>query len=162
DEIPHSESSFQRLAQLSGHVPLVGINAGRCFAGNAAVLGMCDVTIVTRDSNLGMAGAAMIEGGGLGVVQTAAIGPAEEQRANCVIDLLVDDEHEAARAARRYVSYFQGAAPAPAEQDNRRLRHLIPAERVRGYDMRAVMGLLADADSVLEVRGGYGKAMITA
>ena len=47
--------------------PTVGINSGFCFAGNAAILGACDVVIATDDSNIGMGGPAMIEGGGLGV-----------------------------------------------------------------------------------------------
>ena len=41
-------SMFARFAQLSGLVPLVGINSGPCFDGNAALLGCCDVIIATR------------------------------------------------------------------------------------------------------------------
>ena len=43
------------------------LDSGRCFAGNAALLGCCDVIIATEDTNIGMGGPAMIEGGGLGV-----------------------------------------------------------------------------------------------
>jgi acetyl-CoA carboxylase carboxyltransferase component len=58
--------TFAAMAKLSGEVPLVGIGSGRCFAGNAALLGCCDVIIATEDASIGMAGPAMIEGGGLG------------------------------------------------------------------------------------------------
>ena len=67
--------AFQYFAELSGKVPLVGVNSGRCFAGNAALLGCCDVVIATKASNIGMGGPAMIEGGGLGVYAPEDVGP---------------------------------------------------------------------------------------
>ena len=86
---------------------MVGVNSGYCFAGNAAILGCCDVVIATRDSNIGMGGPAMIEGGGLGVYEPKEIGPTSVQSANGVIDILVEDEAEAVEVARKYLSYFQ-------------------------------------------------------
>ena len=62
----HNSRSFHDFPKLSGLVPLVGITSGRCYAGNASLLGCCDVVIATRGSNIGMGGPAMIEGGGLG------------------------------------------------------------------------------------------------
>ncbi len=62
-------TTFHRFGALSGLMPRVGIVAGRCFAGNAALLGSADVVIATRNSSIGMGGPAMIEGGGLGVVR---------------------------------------------------------------------------------------------
>jgi acetyl-CoA carboxylase carboxyltransferase component len=59
--------TFRSLAALSGVVPKIAIVAGRCFAGNAAIAGLSEIIIATKDSNLGMGGPAMIEGGGLGV-----------------------------------------------------------------------------------------------
>ena len=65
-----SSRTFHDFATLSGLVPLVGIVSGRCFAGNASLLGCCDVIIATRNTNIGMGGPAMIESGGLGVVSS--------------------------------------------------------------------------------------------
>jgi len=93
--------TFSRFAALSGQVPVVGIVHGRCFAGNAALLGCADVIIATEASNIGMSGPAMIEGGGLGVFKPEQIGPSEVQSANGVIDVLVRDEAEAVAAARQ-------------------------------------------------------------
>src|SRR5690606_25255463 len=87
--------AFHLFARLSGLVPLVGITSGRCFAGNAATLGCCDVVIATADSNIGMGGPAMIEGGGLGVYQPDEIGPMDVQIPNGVVDVPVRDEAEA-------------------------------------------------------------------
>jgi acetyl-CoA carboxylase carboxyltransferase component len=154
--------AFALFAGLSGLVPLVGIASGYCFAGNAALLGCCDVVIATEDSSIGMGGPAMIEGGGLGVHDPADVGPIDVQYGNGVVDLRVADDQAAVEAARHYLSYFRGAsAPGPApEQDL--LRELIPEQRKRIYDVRRVVGTLFDEDSVLELRGGFGPGMLTA
>ena len=154
--------AFALFAKLSGEVPLIGINAGYCFAGNAALLGCCDVVIATRDSNVGMGGPAMIEGGGLGVFHPKEIGPADEQSANGVIDVLVDDEAEAVRVAKQYLSYFQGPKADWTMADQRKLRHAIPENRLRIYDVREVIDTMFDEGSVLELRQEFGIGMITA
>jgi acetyl-CoA carboxylase carboxyltransferase component len=154
--------AFALFAELSGLVPLVGIASGRCFAGNAALLGCCDVIIATEGSTIGMGGPAMIEGGGLGVYAPEEVGPLEVQVANGVVDVAVADEAEATEVARRYLSYFRGPVAEHTCADQRLLRHLVPESRVRAYDVRAVLGALADTGSVLELRAGWGRAMVTA
>ncbi len=154
--------AFLWFAQLSGSVPLVGVNAGYCFAGNAAILGCCDVVIATEDSNIGMGGPAMIEGGGLGTFEPKQIGPIEVQRANGVVDIVVRDEAEAVQVAKQYLSYFQGPLATWEHADQRLLRHVIPEDRKRGYDVRAVLDALFDTGSVLELRRDFGLGMITA
>jgi acetyl-CoA carboxylase carboxyltransferase component len=157
--------AFQYFAQLSGLVPLVGIASGYCFAGNAALLGCCDVVIATEDSSIGMGGPAMIEGGGLGVYEPGEVGPIDVQEANGVVDLRVPDDAAAVAAAQRYLGYFsrevtaQAAAGVP---DQARLRDLIPANRKRVYAVRDVIDGLFDEGSVLELRRGFGPGMVTA
>ena len=155
-------TSFASYARLSGQVPVVGIVAGRCFAGNAALLGCSDVIIATRRSNIGMGGPAMVEGGGIGVFRPDQIGPSDVQSANGVIDVLVEDEVEAVAVARRYLSYFQGAIAEWAEADATLLRSALPDNRVRVYDMRSVMRGVADTGSLLELRAGFGAGIFTA
>lgn len=154
--------AFLWFAELSGAVPLVGINSGYCFAGNAAILGCCDVVIATVDSNIGMGGPAMIEGGGLGVFAPTAIGSSDVQRASGVIDVLVSNEEEAVAVAKQYLSYFQGPLDDWECADQRELRHVIPENRQRSYDVRAVVDALFDTGSVLELRRDFGLGMITA
>src|SRR5207245_2870161 len=101
--------SWTLLGRLNALVPTVGITTGRCFAGNAALLGMCDVLIATADSNIGMGGPAMVEGGGLGVFTPEEIGPMSVQVPNGVVDIAVQDEAEAVQATKKYLTYFQGA-----------------------------------------------------
>lgn len=184
--------AFHLFARLSGLVPLVGIAAGRCFAGNAAILGMCDVIIATADATIGMGGPAMIEGGGLGVVTPEEVGPMSVQVPNGVVDVAVADEAEAVAVAKRYLSYFADADPragasggptgadlvAPdlvppvAEAGARSrswdrpdplaLRDLIPENRRQPYEVRRVVEGLADSASVLELRAGFGAGIVTA
>jgi acetyl-CoA carboxylase carboxyltransferase component len=154
--------TFASSARLSGQVPVVGIAAGRCFAGNAALLGCSDVIIATRNSNIGMGGPAMVEGGGLGVFTPEQIGPSAVQHGNGVIDVLVDDEAQAVAAARQYLGYFQGPLPEWSAGDPERLRVALPENRVRVYDMRQVMQGVADTGSLLELRSGFGHGILTA
>ena len=153
---------FEFWGRLSGAVPLVGVTSGRCFAGNAAILGCCDVIIATRNSTLGMGGPAMVEGGGLGVFRPEEIGPIKVMQENGTIDVLVEDEEEAVFVAKQYLSYFQGRLSDWSCADQRLLRRSIPENRLRVYDVRKVIELIADKDSVLELRPKFGLAMITA
>jgi len=155
-------TSFHAFARLSGKVPRISIVSGFCFAGSAAFAGCSDIIIATRNTSLGMGGPAMIEGGGLGVYEPREIGPAALLEPVGVIDLLVEDEVEAVTAAKRYLSYFQGSTADWTCDDQRKLRHLIPENRRRVYDVREVIETLCDEDSVLELRRAYGVGMITA
>ena len=154
--------AFSYFGQLSGLVPLVGINSGHCFAGNAALLGCCDVVIATANSNIGMGGPAMIEGGGLGVFRPEEVGPMDVQMHNGVVDIAVEDEAEAVEVAKKYLSYFQGPTEDWRCEDQRILRTLIPENRLRIYDVREVIASMADVDSVLELRKHFGLGMVTA
>jgi acetyl-CoA carboxylase carboxyltransferase component len=125
--------AFTLFGRLSGLVPTVGIASGRCFAGNAALL-----------------------------VTPEEIGPIDVQHANGVVDIRVADDAAAVAAAKRYLSYFQGPVDDWTAPDPRLARHLVPENRKRVYDMRAVLHAIADEGSVLELRDGWGTGMITA
>tara|TARA_B100000424_G_scaffold246639_1_gene218465 strand:+ start:277 stop:2103 length:1827 start_codon:yes stop_codon:yes gene_type:complete len=153
--------AFGLWAELSGDVPLIGITSGYCFAGNAAILGCCDVIIATEDANIGMGGPAMIEGGGLGTYHPSEVGPVEVQKSNGVVDIVVQDEREAVQVAKKYLSYFQGEISDWGVQDQRTLRHLVPENRLRAYDIRKVIDVLFDTESLLELRKDFGIGIIT-
>ena len=154
--------AFALFGRLSGLVPLVGIGSGWCFAGNAALLGRCDVIIATKHASIGMGGPAMIEGGGLGTFRPEEVGPMAIQVPNGVVDLLAEDDADAVALAKQYLSYFQGAIDEWSCADQRLLRSCIPEERLRVYDVRQVVTTLADTGSVLELREGFAKGMVTA
>jgi acetyl-CoA carboxylase carboxyltransferase component len=154
--------AFTLFAGLSGLVPMVGIASGRCFAGNAALLGCCDVVIATEGASIGMGGPAMIAGGGLGDHRPEEVGPLDVQVPNGVVDLVADDDAHAVRLTQDYLSYFQGSTRPWACADQRLLRASIPEDRLRVYDVRGLTTTLADTGSVLELRAGFATGMVTA
>jgi acetyl-CoA carboxylase carboxyltransferase component len=158
---PLDTPTFATMGRLSGGVPTVGITSRYCFAGNAALLGCCDVIIATANANIGMGGPALVEGGDLGVFRPEEIGPMDVQVPNGVVDIAVEDEEEAVAAAKKYLSYFQGSVEQWECADQRLLRRVIPENRLRIYDVREVIETLADTDSVLELRRHFGLGMVT-
>ncbi|MFK7936048.1 MAG: acyl-CoA carboxylase subunit beta [Saprospiraceae bacterium] len=154
--------TFVEYARLSGKIPRVAVVSGYCFAGNAAIAGCSDVIIATESTSMGMGGPAMIEGGGLGQFHPKEIGPAKELYANGVIDILVKNEAEAVEVAKKYVSYFQGSTKGWSCAAQEKLRDLVPLDRRYAYNVFKVINQLADKDSVLELRGGFAKNMVTA
>ena len=179
-------TTFAALAALSGEVPLVGIVAGRCFAGNAALLGCCDVVITVEGASIGLGGPAMIEGGGLGRVEPDEVGPVDVHWANGVADVRVPDEAAAVTVARQWLGFiagasgvagagvagFAGGAPSAAEVGERAvtvaggdllsLRQALPAQRNTAFDPRPILRTVCDAGSLLELRAGYGPGLVTA
>ena len=154
--------TFTTFSQLSGLVPLVAVVNGRTFAGNTALVACSDVIIATEGSTIGMGGPAMIEGGGLGIYTPEEVGPMSFQVPNGVVDILVKDEDEAVDVAKKYLSYFQGAVLTWEAPDQRRLRHAVPENRLRLYNMREIIETIADKGSVLEIREKFGIGIITA
>lgn len=159
---PLDTPTFATMGRLSGLVPLIGITSRFCFAGNASLLGCCDVIIATADANIGMGGPALIEGGNLGVFRPEEIGPIEVQTKSGVVDIAVSDEAEAVAVAKKYLAYFQGRISEWKCADQRALRNIVPENRLRIYNVRDVIDTLADTDSVLELRPEFGLGMVTA
>ena len=160
--VPIDSYTFTMLPELSGLVPLVGINSGRCFAGNTVLLACCDVIIAAENSTIGLGGPAMIEGGGLGIYTPEEVGPMSFQVPNGVVDILVKDDVEAVDTAKKYISYFQGPVDQWEAPDQRMLRHIVPEDRAEMYDMYEIIDTIADVDSILEIRRAFGVGIITA
>ena len=154
--------TFAAWSALDTGKPRIAVNNGYCFAGNAALFGAADLRIATRASNIGMAGPAMIEGGGLGSFEATEIGAAAVQERNGVIDLLTEDEAAATAAARRLLWYFQGDSSAVGVGDQTSLRSCMPQDRRWSYSIRDVLQILFDRESVTELRRVYGRSVVTA
>ncbi|MBK9361753.1 MAG: biotin carboxylase [Rubrivivax sp.] len=157
-------TTFGRFAALSGVVPRIGIVAGRCFAGNAAILGCCDLIVAVQGASIGMGGPAMIEGGGLGQVDADAVGPVPVLAANGVIDMVVASEAEAVQVTRAALSLLTVARAdaAAAGGDVQALREAVPENRNALYDPRRILQTVADAGTLLELRRDFGVGVITA
>ena len=160
--VPTDSYTFTKLCDLSGLVPLVGVNSGRCFAGNTVMLASCDVIIAAKNSTIGLGGPAMIEGGGLGIYTPEEVGPMSFQVPNGVVDILVEDDEAAIETTKQYLSYFQGAVGYWDSRDQLPLRRTVPEVRTTLYDMREVIATIADEGSILEIRQAFGVGIITA
>jgi acetyl-CoA carboxylase carboxyltransferase component len=154
--------AFHAFASLSGLVRTIGIAAGRCFAGNAALFGSCDVTIAVEGATIGMGGPAMIEGGGLAIVEPDAVGPVAVHASAGSVDLVAHDEAHAVRLAKRLLG-LDGMQAKPSTGDrSATLRAILPADRRRAYDVHRLLEAFVDAESMLELRPAFGGAMVTA
>src|SRR3977135_4018321 len=108
-----------------------------------------------------MAGPPLIEAA-LGVKLTPEeIGPASVHVASGVIDVLVEDEAEAIAVARKYLGYFGGATAPGEAPDGTALRDVVPDNPRRAYNVRKVIDGVADIGSVLELKAGFGRAVVT-
>ncbi|HSV38578.1 MAG TPA: carboxyl transferase domain-containing protein [Nocardioidaceae bacterium] len=154
--------SFALWARLSGVVPRIAVVAGNCFAGNAVIAGCSDLIVATQDASLGMAGPAMIAGGGLGEVAAADVGPIDVQTANGVVDVAVEDEEEAVEVARQLLGFFQGRLPEWVAPDQSPLRDAVPEREQTAYDVRPIVETLADEDSVVMLRDKFAPELVTA
>ena len=154
--------AFALWAGLSGLVPRIAVVAGRCFAGNAVIAGCADLIVATENVSLGMGGPAMIEGGGLGVVDADEIGPIEMQTANGVVDVAVADEAEATAVTKKLLAFFQGATAPGAEPDQARLRGLVPERERRAYAVAPIIETIADEGSTVFLRERFAPEMVTA
>lgn len=165
--------SFTLLAHINSRgIPIIGVANGYLFAGNAALLGTSDFIISTnhRHTSIGMGGPAMIEGGGLGVVNPEDVGPVTVHLENGNLDIVVKDEAEATEVAKTLVGFFQERPPVQLtsrgdptwSRDPRLFRHTIPTDRKRAYDMHAILDLLTDDDTpFLEIGPHWGNSLIT-
>ncbi len=154
-------TSFATWVRLSGQVPRIAINNGYCFAGNAALFGCADITVATRTSWIGMAGPAMIEGGGLGVFAPTDIGPINVQEKNGTVDIVAEDEADATRISKQLLSYFQGPVEDWTCSSQDSLRDAVPEDRRWGYPVRRIIETIADDGSFMELRRVYGRPIIT-
>ena len=153
--------AFALWARLSGIAPRIGVASGRCFAGNAVLLGMCDIIIATPEASIGMGGPAMIEGGGLGVFGPDEVGPTEMHVKSGAVDIEAMDEADAVRLAKLALSYFQGPVAPGEVPDQLKLRDVVPENRRRAYDVHRAIELLADRGSILELRPKWARGMVT-
>jgi acetyl-CoA carboxylase carboxyltransferase component len=154
--------AFALWAGLSGQVPRIAIVAGNCFAGNAVIAGCSDLIVATKTASLGMAGPAMIAGGGLGDVRAEDVGPVEMQAPNGVLDVVVEDEEEAVATTRRLLGYFRGATDEWSAADQEALRNAVPESSRRAYDVMPIVHTIADADSVSVLRESFAPELVTA
>jgi acetyl-CoA carboxylase carboxyltransferase component len=165
--ILHSHTDdFRKLARLSGRVPVVGIAPGRAFAGHANLLGMTDIIIAVRDAAIGIAGPPLVKGA-MGVDLTPEeIGRVDIHERAGTVDVTVEDDHDALESARYYLDLLSHPVVDHPFEDARSLpdalRRVVPANARQAFDVRALIELLVDEGSILELRPRFAGNAVTA
>ncbi len=141
---------YDGLAELSGWVPTVAVLHGRVLDGHLGLAFLCDAVIAVAGTQVGSAEAARTR-------------PVEDLGARGELDVVVDDLDAACASARRYLSYWYDADASWQEAPTAgRIGSIVPDNRRRAYDMRALIAAFADAGSVLELGRGWASSMVTA
>ncbi|MCX2976923.1 acyl-CoA carboxylase subunit beta [Candidatus Marimicrobium litorale] len=164
---------FNNLARTSGWVPNVVAIMGQGFAGPTAYAALADFVVMIRDrSTMGMAGPALVKAGTGEDIDAQSLGGSPRQAdENGLADLAVEDESACFVAIRRFLSYLPehagGPLPVhtctdPVDRSGDELLDLVSASSRRVYDMRKVIDVIADQDSVFELKPDYARNMITA
>ncbi|MFL0278128.1 acyl-CoA carboxylase subunit beta [Mycobacterium sp. SMC-19] len=161
----------QMLTRLSGWVPLVSAVMGPAFGQPTLTAGLCDFVVAVRGmASIGMAPPRIVRGATGEDVDTDEIYSSDAQESFGVIDLAVDDEVEAMDAIRGYLSLLpQNAECGPVNAPGSppptslagRIDDLVPADLRRGYDMREVVEALVDENSMVELKAGFGRNMLS-
>ncbi len=168
----HANPTFHNFARASGWVPMVAVMMGAGFAGPTNYAGMSDLVVMVRGiATMGLAGPALVKAGVGEDVDQMAIGGAEAQvDRHGLADLGAASEDDALLAARRFLSYLPGNARAPmplaecddpADRRDDALLDLVPSNPRKAYDMRKVIGLIADRDSLFEIKPTFAGNVLT-
>ena len=156
---------FWRNTQASGVVPQISVMLGPCAGGAVYSPGLTDFVIMARGSHMFITGPDVIRTVTGEEVDVEALGGADVHAGESgVAHFVADDEDAALDLARRVLSYLPSNnaddPPALAPDDDLApdadaLDDVIPDSAELAYDVRDVIRLIADRDSLLEVHAGF-------
>jgi acetyl-CoA carboxylase carboxyltransferase component len=159
---------FRHTVALTGVVPQISIVSGASAGGGAYSPALTDIVLMTEDAAMFLTGPAIVrEALGEDIDATSLGGPRVHDR-NGVCHLVAADEADAARQARRLLSYLPSRAgaglpmTAPRGPDLPGPGELVPRESRRVYDVRDPLRAILDADSLLELWPRWARNVVTA
>jgi len=169
--VPWNPGWDEVVANLS-RVPVVALALGPVAGLGAARLVTSHVAIMVRElSQVFVAGPAVVEAGMGQTVSKEELGGWRLVARAGTVDIVVDTEQEAVEATRRVLDLLPSSAwqlpPVCAcdDPDDRReeaLRSIVPRERRRPYDIRALMAAVLDAGSIVELGRLHAPSTVTA
>ena len=163
---------FEQSVRLLGEVPVVCAVMGSAAGGPAGRAILSHWSVMVKDtSHVFAAGPPVVERSlGQKITKEELGGPAVAVDAAGTIDNMAASEKECFALIRRYLSYMpQNVWQLPpvvdtgdrADRAEEELLSIVPRNRRKAYDMRKLIRLVADRDSVFELQPSYGKALIT-
>lgn len=163
---------FERSVQLMGEVPVVCAVLGTAAGGPAGRAILSHWSVMVKDtSQVFAAGPPVVERSlGQKVTKEELGGPAIAVDAAGTIDNVAADERECFALIQRYLSYMPQnvwqlppvvMTGDPVDRCEDALATIVPESRRQAYDMRRLIRLVVDRESVFEIQPTYGKAVIT-
>jgi acetyl-CoA carboxylase carboxyltransferase component len=153
-------------------VPVVAVVDGPLLSGPALLLGLADCVVMTSRALSYISGpAAVAELTGVAVKPAQLGGPNVHSARSGVASLMAHDAGHATDLVDCFLSFFPAhndqlppSAPSsdPASRSTPELRGLIPARATGSYDVRKVIGAVADGEAIFELRAGWAPQLVTA
>jgi acetyl-CoA carboxylase carboxyltransferase component len=168
----HSQNPKQIFVELLGQVPVVGAVLGVAAGGPAARAVMSHFSVmVKKQSQIFASGPAVVERGLSETATKEELGgyKVAVERAGTVHNA-VDSEEEAFETIRRFLSYMppnvwklppRTTCDDPVDRCENSLLDIVPRDRRQPYDMRKLIAMVVDRDSMFEIQPSYGRAAIT-
>ncbi len=165
-----AEPRFKIIADAMSDVPVVSAAMGAVAGFPAGRLVASHFSVMTRHTAQVLIGGPALVERALGVKMTKeALGGAQVHASSGIVDNLAEDEYDAFRQIRRYLSYLPGsvyertpryASDDPVDRMEQALLSSVPRESNAPFDMRAIVNMVMDRDSFFEIGATYGPSQI--
>jgi acetyl-CoA carboxylase carboxyltransferase component len=160
------------MVACSGQVPVITAVTGPAISGPALLLGLADLSVMTPDAFAFLSGPDAVEGfTGVQVSLHDLGGAAMHATASGVCALMAPDDAavlDLVGAVLAYLPDHTDAEPPRLDTDDPpqrpvpELREMIPAQDTASYDVRDIIGAIADDAEILEVRPMWAPQLVTA
>jgi methylmalonyl-CoA decarboxylase subunit alpha len=169
----HGQDGFERSVDLMGMVPVISAVMGTTAGGPSARAILAHWSIMVQ-------GSSQIFAAGPPVVERAfgkALTKEELGGAKIAVDMAgtIDnaaaDEADCFRQIRQFLSYLptnvwelppQVQCEDPVDRCEDALADIVPRSTRQAYDMKKLIGLVVDRDTLFEIQPSFGRAIITA
>jgi acetyl-CoA carboxylase carboxyltransferase component len=164
---------FEQSVRLLGEVPVVSGVMGTAAGGPAGRAILSHFTVMVKDTSQVFAAGPPVVKRSLGqqITKEDLGGSKVAVDLAGTIDNVAETEEAAFAQIRRFLGYMPQnvwelpttiACNDPADRADEELLSIVPRERRKPYNMRRLMSLVADKDSLFEIQPSFGRALITA
>ena len=168
----YSQPRFKVIAQAMEEVPIASAALGPVAGFPAGRLVASHFSVMTKETaQILIGGPALVERA-LGVRMTKEeLGGAQVHAKSGVVDNVAEDEPDALRQIRRFLSYLPSHVDQRApritcddspERMEQELLHAVPRDSNAPFDMRAIVQMVLDTGSFFEMGENYGPSQICA
>ena len=168
----HSTDPGVNPALLLGEIPVVSAVMGVAAGGPAARAVLSHWSVMVKNATIFASGPGIVERGlGEKVTKEALGGHRVAVDTAGTIDNAVKTEEACFHAIRRFLSYMPQnvwelppvtKCEDPIDRAEDELIRIVPRDKRKPYDMRKVVEMVVDRDSMFEIQPTYGRATVAA